>query len=463
MVRDDDVRDDEVRDDEVRDDPPRRCLVTGGGGYLGGRLARALRERGAFVRVLDRRFDSPAEDGMERLEGDIRDAETVARACEGIDTVFHCAAIINTLTRARASVRDQVFGVNVEGTRNVIAACRAHGVARLVYTSSISVVVDRGPCAGVTEDAPYAATEPMDIYTASKVEAEKLVLAANGDALKTCALRPGGIYGPDEQHHLPRLVREVLHGRFVAIVGSGIAKADNVYIDDLVDVHLRAAERLVEGSPVCGRPFQVGDGTPLNYFEFFRPAVEALGARFPRLKVPIAIMHALSWLAEWAHWFGGPFPFMTRMEVRKLDMDNWSDVSAAARDLGWTPRVDAREGMRRSIPYVKQLASMMRLVRRPHIGWWIAILGGLGLLFALAFSGDAYAWWLATIGPMFPRVVLQGIAAGAIALHVGEGLYAWHRARQAGLPTAGGWFRQTLTLGYPSLRLLLADLKEERP
>ena len=437
-----------------------RCLVIGGGGYLGGRLARALVERGISVRSLDRHFESTLE-SVEHVEADIRDPEAVRRACEGIDTVFHCAALINTLTLARRAVRDQVFGVNVEGTRNVVEGCLAEGVSRLVYTSSISVVVDRDPCAGVTEDAPYATTEPLDIYTASKIEGEKLVLAANGDSLRTCALRPGGIYGPKEKHHLPRLVREVRGGRFVAIVGSGVAKADNVFIDDLVDVHLRAAERLVEGSPVCGRPYQVGDGSPLNYFEFFRPAVEALGAKFPRMKVPIGIMHVLSWLAEWAHYLGGPFPFMTRMEVRKLDMDNYSDLSAAARDLDWKPKVDAREGMKRSIPYVKRLASMMAIVRRPHVGWWIAVLGGLGLLFVLAFSTQAYLWWRVTLGPMFPQVVLQGIAAVAIALHVGEGFYAWHRAKRAGLPTAGGWFRQTLTLGYPSLRLLLADLKEE--
>lgn len=438
-----------------------RCLVTGGGGYLGGRLAAALRERGAEVRLLDLYVESPP-DGAEVVHGDIRDAELVRKACEGIDTVFHCAAVINTLTRARASVRDRVFGINVEGTRNVVEACRTSGVQRLVYTSSISVVVDRSPCANVNEDAPYATTEPLDLYTASKIEAEKLVLAANGDGVETCALRPGGIYGPDELHHLPRLVREVLSGRFVAIVGSGLAKADNVYIDDLVDVHLRAADRLVAGSPTCGRAYQVGDGSPINYFEFFRPAVEALGAKFPRMKVPIGIMHVASWLAEWIHLLGGPFPFMTRMEVRKLDMDNYSDVSAAKRDLGWTPTIDAREGMKRSIPYVKRLASMIPVVRRPHVGWWIAVLGGLGLLFALAFSGSAYAWWRGTLGPMFPREVLQAIAAGAIALHVGEGIYAWHRARGAGLPTAGGWFRQTLTLGYPSLRLLLADLKKDR-
>lgn len=436
------------------------CLVVGGGGYLGGHLAKALIDRGLSVRVFDRAVGTPIE-GVEVHEGDIRDADAVALACEGIDSVFHCAAVINTLTIARASVRDQVFGVNVEGTRNVVDACQVHGVQRLIYTSSISVVVDRDPCPDVTEDAPYAATEPLDIYTASKIEGEKLVLAANSDTLRTTALRPGGIFGPDEQHHLPRLVREVMGGRFVATVGSGKTKGDNIYIDDLVAVHLAAADNLHVGGKACGKPYQVGDRSPINYFEFFRPAVAALGKSFPWMKVPIPIMRVASWGAECVHYVGGPFPFMTQMEVRKLGLDHYSDTSAAERDLGWVPKVNAAESMTRSIPYVKQLASMMHFVRRPHIGWWIAVLGGLGLLFVLTFSAGAYAWWTENLTPMFPPIVLYWISAIAIALHVGEGLYAWHRARQAGLPTAGGWFRQTLTLGYPSLRLLLAELKEK--
>lgn len=438
-----------------------RCLVTGGGGYLGSSLARALAERGLPVRVLDLTFPEEPPPGVERVVGDVRDPDVVRRACEGIDTVFHCAAIINTLTLARPSVRRQVFGVNVDGTRHVIDACRAEGVSRLVFTSSISVVVDREPVPGVTEDAPYATTEPLDLYTASKIEAERLVLAANDERLATCALRPGGIYGPGERHHFPRIVGEVLGGRFVAKVGPGIAKADNVYIDDLVDAHLRAAERLTVGGPIAGRAYQLGDGHPISYFDFFRPVVEHLGRRFPTAWVPAAPMRALAFLAELLHLLGGPFPFMTRMEVRKLNMDNYSDIERAKADLGWQPRVDPAEGMRRSMRWVDHLAATLPRVKRPHLGWWLAILLGLGLTFTLALSEDAYAAWTTHLGWMLPRAVVQGIAAVAAALHVGEGVYAYVRARRAGLPTARGWGLQTLLLGYPSLRLLLAELRED--
>ncbi|MEM9070462.1 MAG: NAD-dependent epimerase/dehydratase family protein [Myxococcota bacterium] len=439
------------------------CLVTGGGGYLGRSLARALASRGHIVRVFDVAFPQEPPSGVEAIVGDIRNEAEVAAACENVDTVFHCAALINTVTLARASVRKQVFDVNVGGTQNVIAACQMHNVPRLVFTSSISVVVDRDPVPAVDESAPYASTEPMDLYTATKLEAERIVLAANSPTLSTCALRPGGIYGPGEGHHFPRIVREVLGGRFVATVGRGLAKADNVYIDDLIDVHLRAAERLEPASPVAGKAYQVGDGNPISYFEFFRPVVEHLGYRFPRFWVPAGLMMVVSFFAELFHFLGGPFPFMTRMEVRKLNIDNYSSIDAAKDDLGWVPEVDPREGMRRSMSWVDELAAMLPRVRRPHLGWWLAIGVGLGLTFALALSDSAWGVWTDLVGTFLPRIVIQGIAIGAAILHVGEGAYAYVRARAAGLPTAGGWGFQTLLLGYPSLRLLLAEVRDAHP
>ncbi len=437
-----------------------RCLVTGGGGYLGRNLARALLARGLQVRLFDQRFGDRVPEEAEAIVGDVRDREAVARACEGIDTVFHCAAIINTTTFARSAVRKLVDDVNVGGTRNIIDSCQERGIARLVFTSSISVVVDRDPVPDVEGDAPYASHPPLDLYTASKIAAERLVLAADSEELHTVALRPGGIYGPGEEHHLPRVVREVLSGRFVAKVGPGTAKADNVFIDDLVDAHLRAADRLGDGV-VDGRAYGLGDGHPTSYFDFFRPIVEALGRPFPTRSVPAFLVAIGAYFAELLYSCGGPFPFMTRMEVRKLNMDHWSSLEEATRDLGWRPAVDPLEGMRRSMTWVRHLEGMLQLVKRPHAIWWFAVIGGLSPLFALAFSGGAYEWWVGELSPMFPRWLLQVIAGSAIALHVGEALYARTIATRAGLETAGGWFRQTMLLGYPSLRLLLRELEKQ--
>ncbi len=99
-------------------------------------------------------------------------------------------------------------------------------------------------------------------------------------------------------------------------------------------------------------------------------------------------------------------------------------------------------------------------VERPALGWQVAVLGGLGLLFALAFVPEAYAFWRKHVGPMFPRRVLQGIAVVAIGLHVGEATYAYTLAKREGMATAGRWAWQTLLFGYPSLRLLNRRVRE---
>jgi 3beta-hydroxy-delta5-steroid dehydrogenase/steroid delta-isomerase len=437
-----------------------RCLVTGAGGYLGRNLVRALHDAGLEVRAFDRRYGAAPPDGVDVREGDVRDDDAVRAACEGIDTVFHCAAIIDTRTHAPAKERAFVHDVNVGGARRVMETARAAGATRFVLTSSVNVVVDR-PYRGADESVPYATLGPLDLYTITKAEAEKLVLAANADGFHTCALRPGGIYGPDEPTHFPRAVREIQRGLFVVRIGGGRTKADNVFIDDLVDAHVRAALALGPEGKANGRAYFLSDGEPMSYFDFFGPTAIELGKKPPKAYMPVWPVRIGAELAEWLS-FLGVHPFLTRMELYKLVTDHWFSIEAAERDLGWKPRFGHAAGMARCRGWVRRLADSMPRVIRPHWAWWLAILPGLALTFALAFSQGAYDAFTSVI-PLFPRVIVQGIAAMAIALHVGEGLFAYARARGATLPTAGGWGLQTLLLGYPSLRLLLRELREPTP
>lgn len=441
-----------------------RCLVTGAGGYLGGNLVRRLARAGLDVRAFDRCFRerSPLVDlsTVEVVVGDVRDDAAVRAACDGIDTVFHCAAIIDTRSRAPAKDRAFVHDVNVGGTRRVLEAARAAGARRLVLTSSVNVVVDRA-YAGADESAPYASRPPLDLYTTTKAEAEQLVLAADGEGFHTCALRPGGIYGPDEPTHFPRAVREIQRGLFVVRIGGGRTKADNVFIDDLVDAHVCAALALGPDGKANGRPYFISDGEPMSYFDFFGPTAMELGKTPPKAYMPVWPVRVAAECAEWLS-FVGVHPFLTRMELYKLVTDHWFAIGAAERDLGWSPKYGHREGMARCRAWVRHLASSMPRVVRPHLAWWLAIFGGLGLTFALALSQTAYDAFTSVV-PLFSRAVVRAIAVGALAAHVGEGLYAYARAKTAKLPTAAGWGWQTLMLGYPSLRLLLRELREPRP
>ena len=445
--------------------------ITGAGGFLGRELARHLLAAGCEVRGFDIRFDDAAREaarGAELVTADIRDAAAVADFVAGADTVFHCAAVIDTATRAPAAVRQRSIDVNVGGTRHVVEACLAHDVTRLIVTSSINAVWS-AENAGSDESVPLCAPEPgpgHDLYSATKSAGEQLAIAADGattaggQTLRVVAMRPGGIFGPGEPTHLPRITKTVLAGQFAFRVGRRDALSDNVFIDDLVDAHVRAALRLPE---VGGRAYFLSDGHPQNYFDFFTPVALALGKKAPTLTVPTWIMAIVVWFAEWIFQLGGPRPFLTRLELAKLNSNQWFSIARAEKDLGWVPKVGPEEGMRRCMPTVLRLRDTMPRVHRPHPLWWISIFGGLGLLFTLTFSSAAYAWWVANLTPMFPVVVLQWISAGAIALHVGEGLYAYLRAKGAGLPTAAGWGLQTLMLGYPSMRLLLREVRPADP
>jgi 3beta-hydroxy-delta5-steroid dehydrogenase/steroid delta-isomerase len=214
---------------------------------------------------------------------------------------------------------------------------------------------------------PYAA-RPRDLYTETKIQGEKIVLAANGEGgLLTCALRPGGIYGPGERLLLPRLVAECAQGRYVATIGDGNALSDNVYIDNLVDAQIEAARHLTPEGPLGGQAYFVSDGAPINYFGFVRPIVEALGFRHPRWKVPSGLVQAVATGWEFLHWAVRiPRPMLLPLEVRKLTVSHYNRIDKARRDFGWTPAVSPGEAMERSIEYCRELLDTCEAPDRPQ-------------------------------------------------------------------------------------------------
>lgn len=334
------------------------CLVTGGNGYVGRHLIRRLLELGCEVRALDL-APFTGDPRVESIVGDIRRMRDLRPACEGVDTVFHTAAIINTLTLARPSIRRLVYGVNVLGTESVIRACRAAGVRKLVFTSSITVAVD-GPIRGADESAPYVGTTGLrDLYSQTKSRAEKLVLAAHDpDGLRTAAVRPGGVWGPGEGAIVVRdFLAHLAAGRFTATIGNGKSVTDNVHVDSVVDVHFLAAQKLAEDPDlVGGQAYFVSDDEPTNPVAWYRPIVEGLGYSWPKLHIPKAVAYAIAYAGEVAHYFGGPFPTVTRRGVLAICNDASFRVDKARAHLGYEPRTSAKEG----------LPELMRELRATH-------------------------------------------------------------------------------------------------
>ena len=322
-----------------------RCLVTGGAGYLGSQLVQRLVDVGCQVRSLDI-APQPARPGVEAVQADLCDRQALATACEGVDTVFHTAAIINICTLARPAVRRQVWRVNVEGTQHLLQAAANAGVAAFVHTSTGNVAMDR-ELIDVDETTPYA-TRTRDLYSVSKIAAERLALAADqADGMRVCALRSGGLWGPDARSVMVRsFLDELRSGRFVAVIGDGRTYMDNTHIENLLDAQLLAAKALrFQAETSGGQAYFVFDGERINPMEWFRPLTEGLGYRFPRVRLPGRPMLWMAWGLELAHLLGARQPTLTVRAVRNLLESSAFRIDKACRELGYAPRYSRDSGL----------------------------------------------------------------------------------------------------------------------
>ena len=345
------------------------CLVTGAAGFLGSNLVRALLDEGYSVRAAIR--NTPLELEHPKLEvvrGEVEDAERMMEFCQGIDTVFHTAAHLALLGGAAASkaYRQAAYDANVGGVENLIRACHAHGVSRFVHTSSIDVCFNSDEDTEMDGNTPYA-TNMSCIYTETKIEGEKVALAANGkNGLLTAALRPDGIYGPGNNIMLDEIFEQVITGRLVVTIGFPGALHDHIYIDNLVQAEIRVAKHLVPGSPVCGKAYFVTDNHPLPLFEFVRPLIEGLGYKIPRVNIPYQPVLQILRLWQFLHFrIGLPAPPFTPHEIRKLAISHCATSEEAERDFGYQPVVVPEEAMARCLTHYKERLATLRALP-PH-------------------------------------------------------------------------------------------------
>lgn len=330
------------------------CLVTGSAGFVGSNLVRALLSRGCVVHGFDKASAPFEHSDLHWFRGDVRNPTDLRAALEGVDTVFHTAAMIETMTYAPRAFGDLVRSVNVEGTRTVIAASQERGARRLVHTSSI-VTVPADQRAGGRESLAYSAAR--DLYSSTKVASEQLVLQANGHSgLLTTAIRPGGIYGPGERKTvIGPLVESLKQGAPIVMFGDGSSRLDYTYIDNLVDAQIRAAERLVDGSPVCGQAYFVTDGDPINTGAFSQTLVRDMGIDARSLRIPGLVARGLATAGERLFQvFGKPKPPFSLVDVELCVRDTYFSIDRAREDLQYEPIVDTREGLRRTAEDARQ-------------------------------------------------------------------------------------------------------------
>ena len=322
-----------------------KILVTGGGGFLGQALCRGLRVRGHEVASFNRgHYPELDAIGVAQLRGDLADRDAVIAAADGCEAVFHNAA------KAGAwGPYEDYHRANVLGTRHVIEACRAHGIGRLVYTSTPSVTHRATyPVEGGTADnVPYG-TGFKAPYASTKAIAEREVLAANDATLATVALRPRLIWGPGDNQLLPRLVQRAHAGR-LRFVGGGHNLVDTTYIDNAAQAHFDAFDHLAPGAACAGRAYFISNGEPLPMRDIVNAMLAAAGAPPVTKTLPFGAAYAIGAACE-ALWTVLPLrgePPLTRFLAEQLATTHWYDMGPATRDFGYVPKVSIDEGLER--------------------------------------------------------------------------------------------------------------------
>jgi dihydroflavonol-4-reductase len=320
-----------------------RLLVTGGTGFIGSHLAEEGRRRGADVVVLGL-TDRPEEQanaallsraGAEVLSGSITDAELCRRAARGATHIFHLAVAMR-----EGGKGDEFFeSINLDGTRQLLEAASMQRVERFVYCSTIGIYGHKAP--GITrEDSPLA---PGNIYERTKVAAELLVRDfAEHCGVPSVILRPADVYGPRDQRLL-KLFKGVARGRF-PLFGSGKGRRHMVYVDDVVSAFFRACER----DEALGEGLIVAGPSACTLSELLDEIAHATGSSRYGVRLPLAPMLGLAAVVEDVSAALGIDPPIYRRRMDFFHSDSEFDTSRARRVLGWEPKVDLREGIRRT-------------------------------------------------------------------------------------------------------------------
>lgn len=314
-------------------------FVTGGSGFVGGALLEVLRERGEDVQALARTPAAEAEvvaRGAVPVRGEITDIAALADGMQDAELVVHAAGALPAPRMPAA----EYHRVNVEGTRMVLAAARKVGVPRLVYVSTVQVVLGDRPLVQVDESAPYP-QRPVTPYAASKTEAERLLLAESGGGVATVAVRPATVWGSGDRSGLPAFAALARSGRLRWVDGGGYL-VSTTHVRNLVEGILAAAERGRGGAA-----YFLTDGAPVPFREFVGALLATQGVPAPTGAIPRWAAAVLAGLAG-AVW--GVLPLPGRPPVSRGLLRTAGETCTvrddrARRELGYEAKVTRQQGL----------------------------------------------------------------------------------------------------------------------
>ena len=348
-----------------------RVLVTGASSLIGDGVVRSLAARGDEVVCLQR---GPVEalaalDGVEQQRGDIRDQAAVDRAAQGCNGVIHLAAKVGVVGES-----DEFLSINVEGTRNLLAAAANSSITRFVHVSSPSVAHGGEAIMGDAATPPVTG-RTRAWYAESKAIAESMALEANGPQLGVVVIRPHLVWGPGDTQLVGRIVERARQGR-LALVGGGRALVDTTYIDNAVSALLAALDAVGPGATCAGRAYVIANGEPRPIRDLVAGICAAAGVTFEPRDVPLDTARTIGALLERA-WpklpnrlrRGEVEPPLTRFVAEQLGTAHWFDPRPAALDLDWAPTVPIDDGLERLATWFRENSSSTSSGRYRHSEW----------------------------------------------------------------------------------------------
>ncbi|TDJ05693.1 MAG: NAD-dependent epimerase/dehydratase family protein, partial [Deltaproteobacteria bacterium] len=282
------------------------------------------------------------EQGITWFQGDICDFETLKKAVSGMNVVFHTASKVSPWGRW-----EDFYSINVMGTKNTILACQEEGVKKLIYTSSPSVVFGKNDLKGADESTPYP-KKFIANYGKSKAMAEESILNSHGKKdLATVALRPHLIFGEEDPHLIPRLLKKKLFQ-----VGNGDNMVDVIYVENAADAHILAMEKLSIASPIGGKAYFLGQEKPIPLWDFIGAILKGVGRDPIKKKISLKFAYNLGLMFEKIYQTLGIYkkePPITRFVALQLGKHHYFDHTNAEKDLGYHPQVNLKNAIERTI------------------------------------------------------------------------------------------------------------------
>ncbi|KAF2499664.1 C-3 sterol dehydrogenase/C-4 decarboxylase-like protein [Lophium mytilinum] len=345
-----------------------KVLVTGGTGFLGSAIVKALLETKKYnVTALDINppsLGTASYPDVNYVRASVLDIESIQKAIETAEpaVVIHTVGVYHTDGRRyNQAGREELFGINVTGTKNVLEAAREFGVKSFVYTSSWAVVMDdlEFDHPNMDEDSPVGHASLL--YGQSKTAAENIVLGANTSQFRTCALRPSVIIGPGDPATIPILHACIRKGETPFIIGSGHNLTDFVYVSNIADAHILAVSNLLTTGSAAGEAFFITNGEPISMRDFCLAVwVEFGHVPWFEIRIPESLAWGLGWAAECVTWFTEQPATLSRGAVKDACLSRYANIDKARRVLGYEPRVGLAEGTKLACQEYKNRISHKR-------------------------------------------------------------------------------------------------------